>query len=83
MTEKDTRRLYEPPRARDLSALAVSGQEPLGQCFPGGSLTFEVCEDGGTPLGGACSPTGIVPEQGYCQVGGRAVEGCISGGIHQ
>ncbi|MGB2963634.1 MAG: hypothetical protein WBB69_06575 [Anaerolineales bacterium] len=75
--KKKTR--YETPRARDLSALGVSG----GQCISGTALTSEVCRDGLTPVGGNCAPTGGQPEQGYCDFGGLATEGCWpTGAIH-
>lgn len=82
MTEKDTRRLYKPPRARALSASSVSGQEPLGICSDGSALTFGECAYGDSPAGGACSPSGLLPTLGYCSEGNNAVEGCTSGGIH-
>lgn len=82
-TMKDNERpLYQPPRARDLSAPTAHGQGPLGMCVDGSSLTSESCSDGGTPEGGECSPNGLSPEYGYCTLGDFAVEGCSSGGIH-
>jgi len=81
--KKSERLLYEPPRARDLSAFSVSGQiGPKGMCVDGSDLTFEVCASGRSPLGGACLPTGVAPDFGYCDYGNKAVEGCESGGIH-
>lgn len=77
------KRLYQPPKVRDLSSLIARGQvAPEGSCEGGGNLTFQVCRDGGTPTGGACSPTGFVPERGYCDFGDKAVEGCTSGTQH-
>jgi len=81
--KKSERLLYEPPRARDLSAFSVSGQiGPKGMCIDGSDLTFEVCKDGDRPEEGACSPTGISPQFGYCDKGNVAAEGCVSGGEH-
>lgn len=82
--KKSERLLYEPPRARDLSAFGVSGQiGPLGMCVDGSELTFEVCTPlGDFPGGGVCSPNGLLPDIGYCDLGQVAVEGCVSGGKH-
>jgi hypothetical protein len=81
-TEK--RLQYEPPRARDLSSLSVSGAGvgPSGMCIDGSKLTFQECSTGTGPLGGNCDPNGVSPQYGYCSHGDVAVEGCISGGTH-
>ena len=74
---------YEPPRARDLSALSVSGQGPAGACFNGYALTSGECRDGTAPVGGTCYPNGVSPDIGYCTIGNVAVEGCFpTGAIH-
>ena len=74
--------LYQPPRARDLSASSASGLLPQGMCIDGTALTSEDCISGPNPTGGDCSPTGISPKFGYCTEGNVAAEGCQSGGIH-
>ncbi len=81
MTGKDTRPLYEPPRARDLSAFSVSGQEPLGVCETGISPVAFWCTDGSKPEQdpAACSPTGYSPERGGCASGAKASQGCTAG----
>ena len=83
---------YVRPQARDLSAMSVSGQGcatgdgvigPMGQCITGTALTSDTCAGGSTPPGGNCAPTGGQPQQGYCDVGGLATEGCWpTGSIH-
>jgi len=83
---------YERPQVRDLSAMSVSGAGcnpgnavigPLGACISGSALTSEECASGTAPAGGTCSPTGSLPELGYCRTGGDAREGCLpTGSIH-
>ena len=74
---------YEPPRARDLSALSVSGQGPAGMCLNGSGLTSDNCTSGPSPVGGKCDPNGVSPDYGYCNIGGAAAEGCFpTGAIH-
>jgi hypothetical protein len=81
--KKSERLLYEPPRARDLSAFGVSGQTgPMGICIPGTALTSQFCANGDVPAGGECLPTGDSPHFGYCTLGDLAVEGCKTGSIH-
>ena len=74
--------LYQPPRARDLSASSVSGLLPMGSCEDGSALTSGECADGSVPVGGTCLPNGFIPDRGYCRTGDKAVEGCTSGSIH-
>ncbi len=79
MTEKDTGRLYEPPRARDLSGSSVSGQEPLGTCV-GGDVPYTGCSAGTSVFPGDCSPgteVGVYPQ---CRAGGYAHSACLTGG---
>lgn len=84
MDKKKGKPVYEPPVFRDLSGISASGQiSPMGICSGGGSLTSEFCDGGDAPEGGACEPTGVSPEYGYCDSGQSAVEGCSSGGIHR
>ena len=84
MKRKNRRPIYEPPRARDLSASSVSGvSAPKGLCVSGGALVYpDECSPGGAPGGplGVCSPTGMGPDFGKCTLGNAAVEGCQSGG---
>jgi len=73
--------LYQPPRARDLSASTLSGA-PLGLCqdgtFPysdcgaGFSLgTGSDCAPGGSPTGNQCWPLGSIADA-TCGEGGYA-----------
>ena len=78
MTKKTSRLIYQPPQARDLSAMSACG----GMCLDGTALASDWCRDGPAPSGGLCSPNGISPSFGYCDYGNQAVEGCISGTIH-
>ena len=65
MKDKDKRPIYEPPRARDLSAVSVSGQRP---CMPGGS-PFGLCKVGATLAPpGPCS-NGQSPHAPNCKTG--------------
>lgn len=66
---KGRRPLYEPPRARDLSASGASGWWPLGNCV-----------DGAAP-GIACNPqgAGIGPHQ--CGVGSLVHVKCKAGSV--
>jgi hypothetical protein len=84
MIKKRGKEIYQPPYAQDLSGLGANGQEvkPKGMCIDGSSLTFEICQNGESPVGGSCSPNGISPEYGYCDLGNTAVEGCASGSAH-
>ena len=88
---KSNRSVYKRPQARDLSGLSASGAGcssgsaltgPYGRCRDGSFLTSGFCTDGPEPVGGTCSPTGNIPEEGYCNLGQIAHEGCISGSIH-
>ncbi len=78
------KKVYEKPNIIDLNSSSASGQQYIeqGQCRGGGSLTYETCGNGDTPMGGSCAPNGVIPEEGYCRTGGLAVEGCRSGGSH-
>ncbi|MBU0491833.1 MAG: hypothetical protein KKA73_19540 [Chloroflexi bacterium] len=88
------KRGYEAPLARDLSALNVSGQEPLHTCYAG----LVANEPPGTDCGNgalavaSCSPTGMfftgttpcagggIPSTNECATGGSAiVASCTSG----
>jgi hypothetical protein len=62
------RLVYEPPRARDLSAPSVSGQKPLGNCGHGQVAEIGQC----TPVGGTDAPSD-------CRVGGTASDACDAG----
>jgi len=73
-----TKPKYHSPTAKDLSSLTASG----GMCIDGNALTSQFCQNGPTPVGGDCSPNGISPLYGYCNLGNVAVEGCNSGSIH-
>jgi hypothetical protein len=72
------KKVYEKPSIVDLTGSSASG----GICSSGGNLTSSFCSNGPAPAGGACAPTGIAPQYGYCTLGNDAVEGCSSGGIH-
>lgn len=81
MTEKDKRLIYEPPRARDLSAQSVSGQiSPLGTCSYG-NYPYTGCEMG-TLAGGTpdCSPGDQVEVYPQCRSGSWAHSACLKGG---
>lgn len=83
MASKKSLPKYEAPRIRDLSEFGANGQtQPEGICMGGGQLTYQYCTSGDTPTGGTCSPTGLLPNMGYCRTGNNAVEGCTSGSIH-
>ena len=73
------RPVYEPPLARDLSKLSVSGQEPLGMCTTG-NRPFEECLFGPSPSG-ANPPCefGFYPTAPKCSIGSIASTTCISG----
>lgn len=84
---------YEPPQARDLSALSASGQQPMYQCSNG--LIAEnpgACTGGGQAaddcaaglffdVPGPCTP-GSGPPSGECLTGlGASNSQCTSGNI--
>jgi hypothetical protein len=89
MAEKDMRRLYEPPLARDLSGFGVSGEGPgpLGACKPGTSPFYNClvgpdflgqCIPGTTPDTSACTPGGYHTYPA-CRPGANAATVCLSG----
>ena len=92
MTEKDKRRTYEPPRARDLSAFSVSGDVgPLGECIAGPTPYYNCvngpsfagpCNIGNNPDTSECA-TGSFHEYPACKAGGYAVTVCLSGSGQQ
>jgi len=63
MKDKDKRPIYEPPKARDISAISVSGvvgpcqpgSYPYGSCLEGGSLSPGPCLTGKSPITPQCS----------------------------
>ena len=78
--KKSGRLLYEPPRARDLSASSVSGMIPLGICENGSNPIAATCYNGTIPIqSDVCSPVGTLPLRGRCDSGGNAAEGCSLG----
>lgn len=83
MTEKNKRPVYEPPRARDLSAYSVSGGDdgpsPMGTCAYG-AKPYTACLAGTTPFGGACSVGSLVDQQPQCNAGSMASVTCWTGG---
>lgn len=84
--KKFNSRLYEPPRAKDLSAPGVHGDVgPLGWCVDGTEPSTVACEWGfATEQPDACSPTGISPTLGKCSVGiDGTVSWCTSGSLVQ
>ena len=72
--------LYQPPRARDLSAFSASGQVPLGVC-ENGPAPFEECIVGPSPSGSnpPCSG-GEFALDPKCKVGSWAASVCKTGG---
>jgi hypothetical protein len=82
MKEKDKRPVYDPPRARDISASSVSGfPVPQGLCVTGTALVYPIdCITGSAPVIGACAPMGLAPEWGPCTTGQNVAAGCLSGG---
>jgi hypothetical protein len=63
---KEARTPYEPPRARDLSAISASGQEPMGECMAGAQPYYNCVI--GTNFVGACGPGGT-PDTSDCVAG--------------
>ena len=68
MTQKRFRRTYEPPRARDLSAMSVAGEGPEGACIWGpypyyncvaGPVYYDNCVTGPTVDVSDCSAGGM------------------------
>ena len=53
--EKEKRPIYEPPRARDLTAFAADGL--LQACNPGGAPNPVGCKAGSGPFGCAAGAT--------------------------
>lgn len=87
MTKKSKRVLYEPPRARDLSAFGVVGDGPQGECQVGptpyyactlGSGFVGECVAGTVPDTSACV-TGGFHTFPACDRGNNAVTICFSG----
>ena len=72
--------LYQPPRARDLSAFSASGMVPLGQCMSG-PLPYEECVNGTNPAGTNpdCDP-GSFADWPKCTTGSVAAVICSAGG---
>ena len=58
MKNKCERRVYEPPRVKDLSVFGVNGG-PLGTCNPSGTTPYEACMAGPSP--NTTCGTGNVP----------------------
>lgn len=82
---KSNRLSYEPPRARDLTGLSVSGQEPLGTCTTGW-YPYASCnqgtDDGTVPF--PCNPQGSIPDTGLqCRPFGTTADSVCSGGGFQ
>jgi len=79
--------LYQPPRARDLSAFSASGLVPLGLCDNGpfpyydcvtGPVFAEECVGGSNVDTSECI-TGNIHTWSACKDGGAAITGCTSG----
>lgn len=92
MTKKSMRPLYEPPRARDLSAFSVSGQGPLGSCVAGTTPWYSCVAgpyfDAGPCVVGDMVDTSSCVAGGYhtrpsCDFGASAATICISGANQQ
>jgi len=80
MTNPNTRRVYEAPLARDLSAVGVDGQEPLGSCEDG-LFPYTGCTAGEIVGEPACTPVGLeVGKYPQCRTGSRASSACLTGG---
>jgi hypothetical protein len=80
MTKKDKRPVYEPPRARDLSAQSVSGQiGPLGTCSFG-EHPYTDCITGEMVGTADCSPGDQVEVYPQCRGGSWAHSACLQGG---
>lgn len=87
--KKSERPMYEPPMAKDLSAIVVRGGEsgPLGQCINGprpyyncavGSGFVGACIAGPLPDTSACAVGGFHTAPA-CDAGSNAATICISG----
>ncbi len=75
---KKERLMYEAPRARDLSAVSASGQDPLGACWSG-TTPFSDCSAGDIFTGQDCSE-GTFPTYGTaCTAGPTPAGGCFGG----
>ena len=92
MNEKSGRRLYEPPRARDLSAFSVSGQGPEGVCRSGAYPYYSCvagpnfvgsCITGSTVDTSACLGGGYHTTPTCRNVGSNAATICVSGQAQQ
>jgi hypothetical protein len=72
--------LYQPPRARDLSAFSASGMVPLGVC-ESGAKPFEECIIGPSPEGWnpPCETGGFALDP-RCYPGSWAASVCKVGG---
>lgn len=90
MDKKIKQRVYEPPQARDLSAMSVAGGGPEGVCKQGdypfyncvaGPIYFASCAPGGTVDDSLCA-TGGYHTDPVCNFGASATTVCKSG-AHQ
>lgn len=71
--------LYQPPRARDLSAFSASGLAPLGYCADG-AAPYEKCVIGPFPEGyNPPCEAGFFPDDPLCSTGTVASSICRSG----
>jgi hypothetical protein len=82
MSEQSKRRLYEAPRAQDLSSVGASGLGPLGYCT-NGNVPWTNCRVGTNvpPPSGGCIPFGGVPQAPQCIAGSRALVSCCIGSV--
>jgi hypothetical protein len=89
MAKLNSRPLYEPPQARDLSATGVTGQtEPLGIC-ESGSIPYTLCKVGSDVAAtcseglavGNCSTGTNVNVYPQCKAGSNAIVGCTTGTV--
>jgi hypothetical protein len=75
--EEMKRRVYEPPQARDLSEVGVSGDDPNGYC-QAGPFPYYDCVTG--PSYSLNCATGSSKDTSFCGVGSfHTYPGCKSG----
>ena len=77
--ERNSRPIYQPPKARDLSISSVKGDmNPRGICLSGGT-PYMRCRIGSDFSGGSCN-RGIAPQLPKCTAGSTAFVRCWTGG---